>query len=126
MLSDFKEQMKRRTQSFAHECVKYAVTFPDNDLGRHVRQQLTRSATSVAANYRAACIAQTVPTTVAKMRIVFEEADESQFRIEFMEEEAETDRVKAQYLCGESHEITSILLKAVMTLSNSSGAKFKQ
>ena len=47
-----------------------------------------RCATSAAANYRAACLAQSKPAFVTKISIAFEEADESAFWLEFtMEEE---------------------------------------
>ncbi len=49
------DQLKKRTKDFAHRCVKLATALPDTSLGRHIRGQLIRCATSVAANYRAAC-----------------------------------------------------------------------
>ena len=41
--------------------------------------QLRRAAASVAANYRAACIARTTRNFIAKLDIVLEEADEADF-----------------------------------------------
>jgi four helix bundle protein len=51
----------------------------------HVRDQLQRSSTSVASNYRAACRAKSRADFVAKLGIVEEEADESAFWLEFIE-----------------------------------------
>ena len=48
-----KEQLLKRTKEFAHACVKVAVTLPNNYLGNHIKGQLIRCSTSVAANYRA-------------------------------------------------------------------------
>jgi len=53
-----KEELKKRTKEFAHRCVKLAMSLPETGLGRHIRRQLIRCGTSVAANYRAACLAQ--------------------------------------------------------------------
>ena len=50
--------LKIRIKRFAHDCVKIAVLFPKNSLGKHLQGQLIRCSTSVAANYRAACISQ--------------------------------------------------------------------
>ena len=49
-------------------------------------KQLLRSATSVAANYRAVCLARSQAEFVSKMNVVLEEADESLFWLELLEE----------------------------------------
>ena len=54
-----KEELIERTKSFAHRCVKLAVVLPKTALGNHIKRQLIRCSTSVAANYRAACHGQT-------------------------------------------------------------------
>lgn len=48
--------------------------------------QLAKSATSVGANYRAACRATSDREFVAKLNIVLEEADETQYWLEIIEE----------------------------------------
>ena len=72
-----KEELKTRTKEFAHRCVKLSTALPKTPLGRHIQSQLIRCATSVAANYRAACVAQSKKSFIAKLSIVIEEADES-------------------------------------------------
>lgn len=47
------EDLIKRTKGFAHRCVKLSVNLPKSDLGNHIRRQLIRCSTSVAANYRA-------------------------------------------------------------------------
>ena len=49
-------------------------------------KQLLRSATSVAANYRAACRARSKAEFIAKLSIVVEEADEVLFWLELISE----------------------------------------
>ena len=49
----------KRSKTFAHRCVKLAVSLPKSKLGSHIEGQLIRCSTSVAANYRAACLGQT-------------------------------------------------------------------
>jgi four helix bundle protein len=71
------DELKSRAKQFAHRCVKFATTLPKTALGNVVRNQLIRSATSTAANYRAACLAQTKAAFSSKISITLEEADES-------------------------------------------------
>jgi len=70
------EELRERTKQFAHRCAKLAVALPRTALRNHVRGQLIRCSTSVASNYRAACIAQSKAHFVSKLSIVIEEAEE--------------------------------------------------
>jgi len=70
------EQLKIRTKEFAHRCVKLGVALPDNSLGKHLRGQLNRSFTSVAANNRAALLSQSKAMFKSKISIVLEEVKE--------------------------------------------------
>jgi len=36
----FKEQMKKRTKKFAHDCVKFCLALPKDQLGKHIGGQL--------------------------------------------------------------------------------------
>lgn len=51
-----------------------------------LKRQLVRSSTSTAANYRAACRAKSKADFVNKLKIVEEEADETIFWLEMLEE----------------------------------------
>lgn len=82
-----KDELKKRTKTFAHDCVKLAVMLPHSYLGKHTGGQLIRCSTSVAANYRAACLAQSKAAFISKISIVIEEADEAEFWLEFILDE---------------------------------------
>ncbi|MGV8090910.1 MAG: four helix bundle protein [Mangrovibacterium sp.] len=118
-LKVFKEEMKIRTKKFAHNCVHYALKLPNTFLGNHIRGQLIRCSTSVASNYRAACIAQSIPSFVAKVSIVIEEADESEFWLEFSLEEKIGDPTESTPLILEAKEIASIMIKSRQSVKNS-------
>jgi len=60
------------------------MTLPNSYLGKYLKGQLIRSSTSVASNYRSACIAQSKASFVSKLSIALEEADESFFWLEFI------------------------------------------
>jgi len=103
-------ELKRRTKEFAHRCVKLAVSLPNTPLGNHVRKQLIRCSTSVAANYRAALMAQTKAAFISKTSIVIEEADESEFWLEFIKDEKLMTEKKISSILTEAHELTSIFI----------------
>ena len=117
------DELKRRTKEFAHRCVKLARALPKGALGTHVGDQLIRCATSVACNYRAACLAQTKPTFVAKLSIVLEEVDESHFWLEFVMDEGLLKRAKIEPLFQEADELRAIFVTSRMTATGKSPKK---
>ena len=110
-------ELKRRTKEFAHRCVKFAVTLPKTYLGNHIKGQLIRASTSVAANYRATCVAQSKASFIAKISIVIEEADESLFWLEFIRDEKllEQDNIELKFLIIEANELVSIFIASRKT-----------
>ena len=109
------EDLKRRTKEFAHRCVKLALSLPDTVLGRHIKGQLIRSATSTAANYRAVCLAQSKNTFISKIAIVIEECDESCFWMEFIIDENLLPESKINLLLTEGKELTAIFIQSRKT-----------
>ena len=102
------EELKQRTKEFAHRCVKLATMLPSSDLGRILRSQLMRCSTSVAANYRSACLAQSKAAFAAKISIVLEESDESAFWLEFIIDEVLLPKAQVELLLNEAKELTRI------------------
>ena len=112
-----KEALKNRTKTFAHNCVKVTELLPNNYLANHIKGQLIRCSTSVAANYRATCIAQSKPSFIAKISIVIEEVDESNFWLEFACDENLIQKDKVGSLLKESSELTAIFMASRKTAS---------
>ncbi|MEN8126720.1 MAG: four helix bundle protein [Planctomycetota bacterium] len=75
---------------------------PKGVLARHIQNQAVRSSTSVAANYRAACLAHSKAAFASKISIVIEEVDETAFWIEFLVEEGILSREKCEKLLLEA------------------------
>ena len=113
-----KNDLKMRTKEFAHRCVKLSLALPKTDLGNHVRRQLIKCSTSVAANYRAVCIAQSKAEFVSKLSIVVEETDESCFWMEFITEEKLLNKNQVSSLIEEGKELTAIFIKSRKTTKN--------
>jgi len=114
-----REELKKRTRDFAHRCVKLALALPQSPLGNHIRRQLIKCSTSVAANYRAACIAQSKASFVSKLSIVIEEVDESCFWLEFIIDEGLLNEKQVAPLLNEGEELTSIFISSRKTMKNS-------
>lgn len=112
-----KEQLKIRTKALAHNCVKITQVLPNTYLSNHIKGQLIRCSTSVAANYRATCIAQSKASFIAKISIVIEEVDESNFWLEFALDENLIPKDNVEYLLKESSELTAIFMASRKTAS---------
>lgn len=72
-----KAELLARTKAFALRVLKLVDRLPQTTSGRAIRNQLVRSATSIGANYRAACRSRARAEFAAKLGIVAEEADET-------------------------------------------------
>lgn len=110
-----KNELKLRTKQFARDCVKLALTLPNTFIGNHIKGQLIRCSTSVAANYRATYLAQSKASFVSKISIVVEEADESEFWLEFIIDERLLSADQVEPLKKEAHELASIFISSRMT-----------
>jgi four helix bundle protein len=111
------EELVKRTKEFAHRCVKLALALPETALGKHIRGQLIRCSTSVAANYRATCLSQSKATFTAKISIVLEETDESAFWLEFIIDENLLKENLVKPLLQEAEELTAIFASSRKTAS---------
>ncbi|HPR18332.1 MAG TPA: four helix bundle protein [Candidatus Cloacimonadota bacterium] len=110
-----KQELQDRTKAFAHRCVRLAMELPKNKLGFHIEGQLIRCSTSVAANYRAACLAQSKASFISKISIVLEEADESYFWLEFIIDENLLSKSSIEPLLKEADELTAIFFSTRKT-----------
>jgi four helix bundle protein len=81
----FIEKMKARTKKFAIDIIHFCDKLPKTQACRTISFQLIKSATSVGANYRAACRGRSKAEFHAKISIVVEEADESEYWLEIIE-----------------------------------------
>ena len=79
-------QLKNRTKSFAKEIITLCRKLPANKEGILIGNQIFRSGTSVAANYRAACRTKSGADFIAKLAIVEEEADGTLFWLDIIKE----------------------------------------
>ena len=113
-----KHEMQNRLKELAFSIADIAEDLPKNSLGRYLQNQIIRSAFSAAANYRAACIAQSRASFVAKLSIAFEEADETQFWLECIIKKSLVNKDKLDAIIKESNVLTRILASARKSAQN--------
>ncbi len=104
-----KQELQRRTKQFALRVFKLVDALPHTPVGRAVASQLVCSATSVGANYRAACRARSRAEFAAKLRTVLEEADGSLYWLELIRDGELMLDSKVSLLLTEADELTAIL-----------------
>lgn len=109
------EQMKSRTKEFAKQVISLCRQLPDTREGRLIGNQLFRAGTSVSANYRAVCRARSKADFIAKLGIVLEEADESLYWLEILDEMEIVKTNLLKLLTDESNELVAIFVTSINT-----------
>jgi len=109
------EMMKRRTKQFALVIIRLCRTVPRNEESLIICRQLLRSATSVAANYRAVCRARSRADFISKLGIVLEETDESLLWLELLIEAGIVPREKLDLAFKEATELVAIFVASLRT-----------
>ena len=111
----FRRDMSIRTKTFALRVFKLCSSLPNTQEARHIRDQLFRCATSVAANYRAAHRAKSDRDYLNKLKVCEEECDESWFWMDFLVACELMDAPLVTPLMQEAHELTAIITACCIT-----------
>jgi four helix bundle protein len=101
-------ELQARTKAFALRVLELVEHLPKTSGGRVLANQLARSATSVGANYRAACRSRSRAEFAAKLGTVAEESDESLFWLELIRDGNFIKQNKIAALVEEADELTAI------------------
>jgi four helix bundle protein len=119
------QELKTRTKKFGLDVIRFISTLPKTEVSFVLRRQLLRSATSVGANYRAACRSRSKAEFIAKLGIAIEEADESIYWLELLIDSQLVTTEKALPLLNEANQLVAILTassKTALRNNNSKGA----
>jgi four helix bundle protein len=111
-------ELKSRTKKFAIRVINLYRSLPRTGEARIIGNQVLRSGTSVAANYRAVCRARSRAEFIAKMGVVVEEADETVFWLELLVEASIVRERKMQRLLTEANELLAIFAASQYTAKN--------
>ena len=103
------DELNQRTKQFALKVIKLVGLLPRSIEGQVIGKQLIRSATSVGANYRAACRSRSKAEFIAKLGIVEEEADETAYWLELIIEGGLLELKSVERMLREANEIVAIM-----------------
>jgi four helix bundle protein len=113
--TEFADEFKQRTKIFSLRVLKLFKNLPHTPDAQIMGNQLFRSASSVAANYRAVCRARSNAEFFTKLSIVVEEADETVYWLEMLMDGGIVPKDRLADLLKEANEILSIVAKSRKT-----------
>jgi len=108
MSIDKHRELKNRTKAFALRVFRMSQALPRTREANVIMQQLLRSSTSIAANYRAAGRARSKPEFISKLGVVVEETDETVFWLEFLADSGIVQATKLRELLNEANQLLLI------------------
>ena len=96
---EFSKNLEKRTREFAVRIIRLSTTLPNTPESRVIRNQITKSGTSIGANYREANRARSKADFKNKIKICESEASETQYWIEVIVETnwLSREKVKSEY-----------------------------
>ena len=118
-------ELQERTKKFALRILKLTERLPNTVGGRVLANQLARSATSVSANYRAACRARSSAEFSSKLGTVAEEADESLHWLELIRDGSFIPEKRIAPLLADADELTAIFTAGRRTSSRNQTSNLK-
>ena len=110
------EEMKMRLKNLAVRVIKLVDKLPNTPAGRAIGNQIIRSGTSPAANYRAACLGKLDRDFLNKLKIVEEELDETLYWLDLI---MEIQMIKSDLLSAlyeENKELLKIIVSSITTM----------
>jgi len=113
------QDLRQRLERFADGVVALCRSIAHDPLQLRLLLQLQDAATSAAANYRAACRAQTRPMFVSKLSVALEEADEATYWLERLACNRVGHPEAVETLRQEAHELSAILNASRRTAAGS-------
>ncbi len=112
---DKHQELRRRTKDFALRIMRMCRTIPSTRETNIINNQILRSATGMAANYRAVGLARSKAEFISKLGIVLEEADETVFWLELLSDSGIIPASKLRELMAEGNELVAIFLASRKT-----------
>jgi four helix bundle protein len=105
---EFSKQLENRTMKFALSVIKLSTSLPGSPEGKVIRNQITKSGTSIGANYREANRARSKTDFSNKIKICESESSETVYWLEMINELNWIDKSKTGNLLNETNELLAI------------------
>lgn len=109
------ERLRARLSSFAVAVLKCLRGLPVDTATSGIVRQLARSAPSVAANYRAACCAQSRAEFISKLGVAVEEADETEHWLWMLRQLDASPAGALEAVYAEARQVRAILAASAGT-----------
>lgn len=118
-----REELKKRTKYIGVQTILLLDELPNKPSAWEIARQITRSSTSIGANYRAVCRAKSDADFINKLKIVEEEADETIYWFEILEESGLVHSKRIENIKKETEEILSIVVASLKTMREKASKK---
>lgn len=105
---EFSKVLEKRTKDFAIRIIKLSALLPDTPEARVVKNQITKSGTSIGANYREANRSRSKADFASKIKISESESSETIYWIELIMEMNWMDKQNLLEISTEANEILAI------------------
>ena len=116
-MTNGKNDLSERLLDFSGKVIELVIRLKKTAIGRHIANQLTRSATSAGANYAEACAAESRADFVHKLHLVLKELNESNYWLHLVVKTSlcTTNDTDLAALVKESQELINIIAKSILT-----------
>jgi four helix bundle protein len=112
------KDLKNRTKQFTINILNFAESLEYSIVKKIIVNQIAKSGSSVGANYRSACRGRSDAEFLSKMNIVLEEADETLFWLEVIQEMNWKNNDDLKILLKEANELTAIFVTIIKNTKN--------
>ena len=108
-------ELKERFRKFGICVLKMADTMPVVYSSQVISKQISRSASSCGANYRAACRSKSPRDFINKLKMVEEELDETDYWLDIIRDMNFMPPEQVINIKKEANELLSIIVKSLVT-----------
>lgn len=105
---EFAGVLERRTRAFAVQIIKLSSLLPNTPEGRVIRNQITKSGTSLGANYREANRSRSRADFSSRIKISESEASETQYWLEIINDVGWISKIQIEPVYQECCELLAV------------------
>lgn len=105
---EFAERLEKRTIEFAIQVINLSISLPNTSEALVIRNQLSKSGTSIGANYREANRSRSKKDFKNKIKICFAEASETYYWLEIIQELNLMNNINVKALKREVKELLAL------------------
>ena len=105
---EFGNILEKRTKQFALSVIKLSVLLPNIPESRVIKNQITKSGTSIGANYREANRSRSKADFKNKIKICESEASETVYWLELIDEMNWLSKEQVDFILKEANELVAL------------------